>query len=113
MSRKRWTMVSLLAVVVLFCGSYALTSANQVPAAPDTTVELELPELEPAGEEACAGELSADLASLDPTDASAAAACGCKDLCRRDRDCDRICGAKGAGVCIQGNSCCNECACLY
>ena len=38
------------------------------------------------------------------------AGCGCRDECRRDRDCNRVCGSFG-GQCIQANSCCRECAC--
>lgn len=37
----------------------------------------------------------------------------CIDQCRRNRQCDDVCGAPGAGVCIRVNSCCNECACLF
>lgn len=37
----------------------------------------------------------------------------CIDQCHKDRHCDDFCGAPGAGVCIQLNSCCRECACLF
>lgn len=48
---------------------------------------------------------------LEPVTAQADGCC--IDQCGRDRDCDRFCGAKGAGVCIRLNSCCTECACLF
>ena len=37
----------------------------------------------------------------------------CIDQCRQDKHCDDFCGAPEAGVCIQVNSCCRECACLF
>ncbi len=37
--------------------------------------------------------------------------CGCKDQCRRDRDCKKVCGPLG-GECVMVNSCCTECWCF-
>ena len=42
---------------------------------------------------------------------AAAEACSCKDQCRRDRDCRRVCGSLG-GEGVQVNSCCTACWCF-
>lgn len=35
----------------------------------------------------------------------------CIDRCFKDSHCDAFCGGKGFGVCVQVNSCCNQCFC--
>lgn len=65
--------------------------------------------------EACLASWSADSegdADLLGLSRAPGAQC-CIDQCRRNRDCDAVCGAQGAGVCIKVNSCCRECACLF
>jgi len=53
-------------------------------------------------------ENPADLFGTTPAPASC-----CIDECRKDKDCDGVCGAPGAGACIRVNSCCRECFCTF
>lgn len=88
------------------------TVIEQQPAEPEAEAVAEAApqELEPAADDAQPRFLDdpADLFGPTPTPASC-----CIDQCRKNKDCDAVCGAPGAGVCLRVNSCCRECSCTF
>jgi hypothetical protein len=87
---------------------------GQLTAASAEPVILEAPTQaapEVSAEAAC--DASASLAGPESQTPTWLADSCCQSQCRRDRDCDSVCGGKGAGACIQLNSCCRGCACAF
>lgn len=84
-------------------------SVEPLPVDPDVGVMVEAEDA--TSDEAC-GRSGSIVPMIEFGIETQEAAC-CIDECRRDRDCDLICGGAGAGVCVRANSCCRECACTF
>lgn len=110
MRNLRWTL--MLTLILTLAGSAILLAEAPAPAmeAPAPEVAVVLPVAETGA--SCAEAAATDdlLEQLAPQ--WQAGIC-CRDRCQQDRDCDKFCGAKGAGVCLAVNSCCNDCSCLF
>ena len=109
MRNLRWSL--MLALVLALAGSPVLLAETPAPAvespAPDIAVVLPVE----AGASCAETAATDDLAELLAPQWQAASCC--RNQCFRDRDCDALCGAKGAGACVQVNSCCRECFCAF
>lgn len=100
--------LSVLALIVAVLGVAPALAETPQPEAQEVTLEQMLA----VPGSSCDDQTPAEVEIEGLTPEWDAQSC-CKDQCFRDRDCDRICGAKGAGDCIQLNSCCKECTCLF
>ena len=110
---SRLFVLVTLACVVL--AAPALSAESQVVAEPAVAAVAVAPA--PAAAQATATGAMCAATNPSPSAASAApdwlakpAGNCCIPECRRDRDCNGVCGALG-GQCAQVNSCCTACLC--
>jgi hypothetical protein len=104
MTRKLFVMSVMLGALVLVAG---ITPAP-IPAGGE---DQNAP---PSGEILLVAPSAADDATCEESAAflEASSCSPCPNRCFRDRDCDKLCGGKGLGSCVQVNSCCRSCACV-
>lgn len=106
--RRALFLIAILALLGLPALAAATASAPTTPPAP--AVELESSPVCLLDEGVVVADTVEPLPA-DPGQAESMARCPIPNECRRDRDCDAVCGPEFGGECRRVNSCYRECAC--